>query len=139
MSRKGAGRNGISQQNAVFAAIEELGHRSSIEELCHRASINYGSPISENVASTHRSHWRNQNNVKGDCRTYEGQPRRNMLKDESCSIHQVKRLSAFLAGRKANVETNKLLALIGTGPQRFHSIEQLQHALKTLAELQLAA
>lgn len=138
MGRQGEGRDGISQQQAVFDAIEELGHQSSLDELCRRASINYGRRITENSVSTFRSHWRGQNNVWGDCRTNKGQPRRNMLNDEACSIHQVKRLRAFFVGRRANTEVNRLLTLLGDGPQRFHSVEQLQHALSTLAELQLA-
>jgi hypothetical protein len=126
----------MTQREAVYAAIEEIGDRTKMEVLLNRASMLYGSAISYTACCSYRSQWRKENEIEGaDCRTYEGQPRRNMRNDHAVSLQQVKRLATFLGKCPALA----LKQLIGDGAHAFHSCEQLRNALDEVAFIKAAA
>lgn len=127
----------MTQREAVFQALTAIGPRTSLKALAVRATALYGSRIYEESACTYRSEWCKKNKVVVDCRTYAGQPRRDMLKDEEVSLPQVRRLNAYFRNTRTNA--HQLKELIGTGPTRFHSIDQLVFAVSELQQLQAAA
>lgn len=128
-------------KEAVFAACEELGTRTSVQEVMDRANQLYVGEVSYQMAVIHRLTYRKEHGESHiNCSTYDGQPRRNMLNDARTDLPQVKRLRYFLVANPT-VTPDKVLALIGAtnDPTRFHSLDQLEIAFKELAELQLAA
>ncbi len=127
----------MTQREATFQALNELGVRTSLQTLAKRASIIYGSNVYLQACCNFRSQYCKRNNIATDCRTYAGQPRRNMLKDEQTSLQQVKRLNNFFRVTKSR--PTQLRDLIGNGEHRFHSLEQLTYALTELEQLQQAA
>lgn len=130
------GRNGISQEKAVWKALDRLGDQTSIARLQQDAELFYGYTMTSQAVGAARSAWRKKNKIARDNRTYEGQPRRNMLNDNRIELAQVKRLRAFIA-KGGNLVA--LAALIGDGLGCFHSIDQLRNSLQELEELQIAA
>lgn len=127
----------MTQREAVFQALVAIGPRTSLAVLAKRASLLYGSGIYEQAACKFRVEWCKKNKIVVDCRTYQGQPRRDMLKDDEVSLPQVRRLNLYF--RNTRTSTKQLRELIGSGPTRFHSIEQLAYAVTELEQLQAAA
>jgi hypothetical protein len=134
--RPGEGRNGMTQQDAVVAALEIVGDQTSIATLAKEATRIYGGTVSGSAASIYRGYWRRQNGVQRDNRTYVGQPRRDMLKDSRIELPQVRRIAEFF--RRTRPTMANLLAMID-GNGGFHSIEQLKTALIEAQQLQIAA
>ena len=120
-------------REAVFQACDELGTRTSTNELYHRAAIIYGATFAKASAAIYRCHYRKAKRIKGDNRTYKGQPRRNMLNDNTATLAQVKRIKHILSLRRVLPES--ILNLLGD----FHSVEQLRNAVNDLIELRNAA
>ena len=118
--------NGISQYDAVYKACDEIGGKTSLKDLQKLAEKNYGAPIRNNaIIGVARKQWQKKNNKEADCRTYKVQPRRNMLNDNKVSKKQKERL-----GTLSPQELAKLLKLIGTSRDKFHSIPQLTNAIR---------
>lgn len=125
----------MTQYQAVVNALDILGDRTSLAELCKVASREYGGRISASAASKARAKWRLENNVENhDCRTYEGQPRRNMLNDAKVELPQVRRIRKFV-DQGGNLSV--LATLINEGGGCFHSVDQLRFAVKEFIELQV--
>lgn len=117
--------NGISQKEAICKACDEVGGKTSLKELSVVATKFYGATIDLNTICAFRKHWQRKNNKESDCRTYKGQPRRNMLNDNRISKQQAGRLGTLSPGDLA-----KMLKLIGDGRGKFHSIPQLANAIR---------
>jgi hypothetical protein len=149
----------MSKKLAVEMAIEQLGLQTSLNVLCALATTIWMQPhnnrfgfkgrkgsvpqsedvITPTVACIYRKAVARAKKAEIlDCRTYEGQPRRNMLNDERTDLPQIKRLRTFLSqhGKSALADLRRL---IGDGLHRFHSLEQLENAASELEELQLVA
>ncbi len=124
----------MTQLEAVYQAIEELGDRTRLDELAKKASSFYGERISKCSACTSRLKWRKEVGSPADCRTYESQPRRNQYRDDEANLKQVKELAKF--ANKGN-QISDLINLLNCG--KFHSIEQLKFSLNELAFLKAAA
>lgn len=76
----------ISYKNVIFWACNEVGDRTSISFLIEKACqiwelIAPGEEpkISYQTCLFYRRHWRKKTNSNVDCRTYIGQPDRNMV------------------------------------------------------------
>ncbi len=134
MPIKGNGPKGMSQRQAIFQALEKLRDQTSISTLQREAELIYRSPITGSAVSLARAQWRKENEIQRDNRTYEGQPRRDMLNDHRTDLPQVKRISKFVS---QNGNLNALLSLISDGGGCCHSIEQLRNAVKDYLELQM--
>lgn len=117
--------NGISQCDAVCKACDEIGGKTSLKELGVIAAKYYGATIDIHTVCIYRKYWQRKNKKESDCRTYVGQPRRNMLNDNKISKKQRERL-----GTLTPQELAKLLKLIGTKRDKFHSIPQLTNAIR---------
>jgi len=125
-------------RQAVYQACEELGQRTSIDELHRRAMLLYGYTFPRGTAQVYRSTYRKVKKIKNvDCRTYDGQPRRNMLNDDVATLPQVKRIKHVLGLKRVLPES--LLNLLGDGKDSFHSVQQLRNAVNDLIELRAAA
>lgn len=120
-------------KDAVFAACEEVGPRSSVAELLEVAQGICHQHVRYVTAAMYRSQWRRQHGIEANCSTYEGQPRRNMLNDHKVSLTQCKRLANYL--KQHDFQT--LMDLFGQGDDRFHSLDQLQNALAEVNALQI--
>jgi hypothetical protein len=127
----------MTLKDAIWRALDDLDHRSSVEEIRLRAA-NYAKKsfddISYQYAIQVRRLWRIENEVEGDNRTYDSQPRRNMLNDSTTNLQQVQRLNAFFNGKNT---ADQLIHLLGQNSKTpFHSIDQLINAVKELQQLQ---
>lgn len=127
----------MSIRAAVYQACEELNVRTSLNELVKKASIIYGKSLNRGTVQVYRSDYRRLHKIKVDCRTYKGQPRRNMLHDERHTLSQVKRLHHYFKLKRPTITHFK--ALIGDGKERFHSVDQLINAVNDLIVLRAAA
>lgn len=125
----------MTQKAAVFQACDELGGRCKVSILLGRAEQIYGGTISYTSSVHFRSLWRLENDQYIDCRTYAGQPRRNMLNDQELTPQQQQRLK--------NIDSVTIAALkrlvLGNGTHRFHSVEQLLHGLTQHSQAMKAA
>lgn len=82
----------------------------------------------KNVCCRYRSEWRETHTEEDiDCRTYEGQPRRDMRNDTKVKVSILGKLSPIIE----QVGADTLLDTLGL----FHSIDQLQQAIKHTSEL----
>ncbi len=109
----------MTQREAVLAGCKELGVQTSLKTLAQYASLRYGRPIAENTACIHRREWCRLNGIpKADCRTYEGQHRRNMLDDKKCSWECIKIIQQLCC--KLKVSGTELATMVS----KFHSIDQ---------------
>ena len=126
-----------STREAIFAALKDLGYRSSLQDLARHADArsNKPYPISVATACTVRKQWLIENNIpltrKTDCRTYEGQPRRNMLNDHAISPKAFKLLTCFAKGRNGSANLDFLTDLC----EECHSIDQLKEMVSELASV----
>jgi len=107
----------MTQREAIFKACEELNVRSSLPEVSAAASRHYGSFVHPNTCCKFRQEYRKKKKLKVDCRTYSGQPRRNMLNDKECTLPQLERLNLFF--RRTKVAPAQLYAVIGEGKDKF--------------------
>ncbi len=127
----------MTVKDAVYQACEQLGVRTSRKELWKAASLIAGETLNILSVGVYRNHYKKDNKIKVDCRTYKGQPRRNMLNDDRATLPQVKRIKHLLGLRRVLPES--IINLLGNGPDAFHSIEQLRNAVNDLIELRNAA
>lgn len=110
----------MTQYEAVAAACRELGVRTSIKVLVRRASQLYGSPVGYNSTCTYRKTFCvAEGFTKPDCRSYKGQPRRNMLDDSQVSWQGIKLIRDLC--NKLHVSGKGLAEKL----QSFHSLDQL--------------
>lgn len=134
------GINGTAKWEAVHEACDKLGVRTSIDTLQAAAQEIYGGKIGRQTIYIERIKYRATKKTKIDCRTYNGQPRRNMLNDTFFTQSQLHRLVAFIG--KGRSRPSDLLRLIAPkDPTAFHSIEHLTNAVEYVREnrLKLAA
>jgi len=125
-------------QSAVYQACDELGVRTSLRELWHQSCIIAGKPLNRLTVGVYRNAYKKAKKIKNvDCRTYRGQPRRNMLNDGMATLGQVKRIKHVLGLKRVLPES--ILNLLGDGKDQFHSIEQLRNAVSELIELRKVA
>lgn len=115
----------MSRRDAVYTALVEIGDATSLTELRDAASKHYGSVLPWYSVTQYRREYRIKLGLTTDCRTYESQPRRNMMKDNRLSVIQMKRRSVL-----SDKEKQLIKQFIGTGKHQFHSIPQLLHALR---------
>lgn len=115
----------MTQRDAVFAAIKKIGDRTSLKELSAVASKIYGSSIGDSACCSYRGHWRKQNGSDIDCRTYDGQPERNMFKGQVES-RGGQALHEFV--RSTNISLDQLLQLASA----FNGLEQFCQTAKDL-------
>lgn len=128
----------MTVKEAVYQACDEIGTRSSLKELWSRASLIAGETLNRNSVQQYRYWYRKEKRIKNvDCRTYKGQPRRNMLNDNVATLGQVKRIKHVLGLKRVLPES--LLNLLGDGKDSFHSVEQLRNAIEELIELRNVA
>lgn len=116
------GLNGLSQERAIYKALDQFGDQTSLDFLKNEAEILYGGFIHKNQCCASRSYWRSQKNITRDNRTYAGQPRRQMLKDNVVPTRLQERVNVSL-----NAATKRALL---TFINLFHSKEQLRTALR---------
>lgn len=129
----------MTVKDAVSAAIEIIGDQTSIKTLLKEALRFYYWPsFTESACCRARQQWRKENGMKTDCRTYKGQPRRDMLNDGRIDLDDVRRLQIFFKKRSSPGLIDDLLSLFGQGKGKgaFHSIPQFCNAVKELSELQ---
>lgn len=115
-------------KEAVYYVCGETqtGWQSSTEELVKEANKVCFRFVEKGSALIYRMQWRKDNNITADCRTYQGQPRRNMLNDKKIHISVLGKLQKVLEnGQNAFVE---LL-------NEFHSIDQLKNAITHVQQL----
>ena len=124
-------------REAVYQACEELDVHSSMNELVKAASIIYGHPLNKGTVQIYRCNYRKANKLNVDCRTYKGQPRRNMLNDERHTLDQVKRLHHYFGLKRPTIASFK--NLIGDGREQFHSVVQLVNAIDDLVAFRAVA
>lgn len=124
-------------KDAVYQACEQLGTRTSTTELWKLACVIAGETLNRNSVYQYRCVYRKENRIKVDCRTYKGQPRRNMLNDDLATLQQVKRIKHLLGLRRVLPES--IINLLGEGKDGFHSIDQLRNAVEELIALRQAA
>lgn len=137
----------VTYQKAVEFAITKggLGFRTSLRELarealkfCFRYQLPYPTEDFDELSSewqtriirttgAYRWKLKNEKGCTIDCRTYEGQPRRNMLDDAKVHISILGDLQVWLEG----VDLTKLLPTL----DRFHSIDQLKKAIEHIEQL----
>jgi len=117
----------MTQREAVYSAVEQLGDQTSLNVLAELASKIYGGPIGISACSTFRGEWRLANGSDTDCRTYDGQPERNMLKGQVKS-QQGRALAAFV--KRTNVPLNQLEKLLDA----FSGLDQLRQTSKQLGQ-----
>jgi hypothetical protein len=116
------GLNGLSQERAVYQALNQFGDQTSLAFIKNEAEILYGSEIRINQVCASRSYWRLRKGITRDNRTYQGQPRRHMLKDNVVPSRLQQRINVSL-----NAATKRALL---TFINQFHSKEQLRTALR---------
>lgn len=125
-------------KDAVYQACEQVGTRTSLVELWKAASLIAGETLNRSSVQQYRHNYRKEKRIKNDdCRTYKGQPRRNMLNDNLATLQQVKRIKHVLGLRR--VLPHSLLNLLGEGKDAFHSIDQLRNAVEELIALRQEA
>lgn len=130
----GLGIGKISQNDAIYQALEEIGDQTSLETLQVAASKFYGKPICSTTACTARSLWRRKRGIHRDNRIYPGQPKRDMVKEGKLNVDQLRRMIDFI---KHPGETKPALAkLLSKGAGEFQNLEQLKRALQVVEELQ---
>ena len=122
------GPKGIDTMAAVWDALDELGDKTSMPVLIERASQIYGSDLSYHSVCGWRKQYRQAKDLSTDCRTYGGQPRRNMLSDTKITAQQKTRIKTFL---RAPSKT-KLRNLA----EQFHSVPQFINAILATAGAQ---
>lgn len=115
----------MTQSEAVFAAIAKIGDRTSLKDLSAVASKIYGSSIGLSACCMYRGHWRCQNDSDTDCRTYDGQPERNMIKGEVESKGG-RALHKFV--KKSGVSLNQLIQLLDA----FSGLDQMRQTAEEL-------
>lgn len=120
---------------AVRHALEVIGDQTSLRTLVVEAGRYHEGdsyPISsDSIACTVRNKWREQQNINRDCRTYEGQPRRDMQNDSSFTNKGWKLLTEVVA----KVGADKVAKLLN----EFHSIDQLRELTDDIATIKKAA
>lgn len=122
----------MTQRDAVWAACEELGVNTDLKVLQGRASHIYGRCIHVSQCSTYRGQYCVRNKIaKPDCRTYRGQPRRDMRNDEVFTAKQLRLVRGL-----TNYEHNKIAILVNQG--QFHSMSQFVNLLNAMAVKQAA-
>lgn len=124
----------MTQRAAVYAALQIIGDQTSLSQLAQAASNRYGGPIGLSACSTFRGEWRKANGKDTDCRTYSGQPERNMLKGQADS-QQGRALVEFvnLVGQpnvSKKVRLNRLDKLLAA----FSGLDQLRQTAKQLEQ-----
>lgn len=117
----------MTQREAVFEALQQIGERTSLDELAEKASEIYGGPVGISACCVFRGEWRKRIGSSTDCRTYEGQPERNMLKGQIDS-QQGTALINFV--KKTNVSLKNLEALLSA----FNGLDQLRETAKQLEQ-----
>lgn len=117
----------MTQREAVYEAVEQIGDQTSLSVLADLASDIYGGPIGLSACSTYRGEWRDANGSDTDCRTYGGQPERNMLKGQIKS-QQGRALVSFI--KRTNVPLNQLEKLLDA----FSGLDQLRQTSKQLGQ-----
>lgn len=127
-------------REATFQACDELGDQTSGQRLMKRVTALTGNTPWPTTIYHHRQAWRKLN-VKGkgkgkkavlnDCRTYEGQPRRDMLNDDTFTGRGFNLLRATV--KKVGREQLQLLF------KEFHSLDQIRLLLSGLEELRKVA
>lgn len=115
---------------AVRHALEktDIGHQSSIEALVAMADAFYnGKPATFDSRKTAcysgRAAFRKANGLKADCRTYEGQPRRDMRNDSKLSLYKMGKVRNFVN----KIGSDEIATFLGY----FHSIDQAKLAVTT--------
>lgn len=123
-----------SIRKSVFEALDQIGDGTDRAVLVRQSSIIHGRPLNGGTVWQYRTEWRKQHGSNRDNRTYEGQPRRNMLNDNHLELKQVKALSKFFQQTRLNPAT--LLTFLKTND--FHSLEQVANGVATMLEIQNA-
>lgn len=125
--------NNFSQ--AVRQALKTLADQTSLRTLVSEAFKYYTGEVEYQwhtaVACTVRNKWRKEQKISRDCRTYEGQPRRNMLNDDNYTKRGWKLLTEVVN----KVGLDKVGQLLG----EFHSIDQLRELTTDIAAIKKAA
>ena len=113
---------------AVRHAIKVVGYQSKLETLVREAYKYYAYEIDlddpeelqrlKNMASQARTNWQKKNKRHADCRTYEGQPDRDMPLHEGVTADMVGECCKFVS----EVGHEKTAEFVG----RFNSLRQLQ-------------
>lgn len=130
----------MSQREAVFEACEQLGHKSKAAVVQQKAEWLYGGDIAINHIYKFRKQWQATKGLPpADCRTYEGQPRRDQRRDDVITTTQLKRIKSFLNEFRTAAQGIKVFNTLVGKTDRFHSLEQVEMAFNELTGLQLAA
>lgn len=125
-------KNPGTQGYAVFAALDEIGDKSSVTELLAEAKNHISGGVTYGAAIMYRLRWRQiKGRQQNDCRTNETQYRRNMLNDSQFTSKGWKLLTQVL--HATNFKT------VATLLEEFHSIDQLRGLVADMQELKKAA
>lgn len=128
------GKNGKTIRETVLAVLDQFGDQTSIAVIAQRVATEMQRSVTHASVGNYRKEWRRNKDSKNDCRTYAGQPRRNMLNDHDWNNQHVKRVMKFFDKKAFDV----LTALFADGIGQFHSIDQLKNCVETIQELKAA-
>lgn len=117
----------MNQKEAVFKALDLVGDKTSLNYLSQKASPYYGYQIGVSACSVARNEWRKIKGLDTDCRTYEGQPERNMT-NGLFDVKQAKGLSTFFQKSKPTVRDLKILySLFSSKNEAMKALERYEN------------
>ena len=118
-------------EQAILRALKEVGTKTQLLALQKRSQEIYGGKIGFAYVGIVRGEYREEKGLEEDCRTYETQRRRHMLRDDKLEAGTFHELRVYFAKQWDIVpETfNELEEKFS----HFHSIDQLRLFLRTMA------
>lgn len=120
--------NGYTRKSAVMEVLDQLGDQTNAQVIIDAASELLGDIVPYGSIIAIRLLWRKQKQLETDCRTYDGQPKRNMVSKDTS--HACKKLADQLG--KMNITTDQVRKLLVD----FNSVDDVLNVLDQFDDLQ---